>query len=257
MKVIFLGTGEAYSPSRNDVQILIEDKNSLLLECGFTGPKTLWRYNSDKNFIDHIFISHFHGDHAAGLPLLCMKLRQEKRTKPLTIIGPIGIKRYFERLFEIVYRGFVSKLSFPIIFLEAIPGNHLDVGYFKLKFAYGKHLTGETEVPVVAVLVECNGRRLCYSGDTIFRNEIVDLAKHSDILIHESYVSAKSAYHAMRAHCSPLEAGRVAKLSNSKKLALVHLRRDYVKNKGNVIKESSEEFRGEIIIPDDGDVIII
>ena len=109
MKITFLGTGEAYSEKRNNVSIIIEAKQNLLLDCGFTTPYALGRYNKETDFIDYIFISHFHGDHVSGLPLLCMKWRQEKRTKPLTIIGPKNIKDYFYQLFEMGHR---VKLSY-------------------------------------------------------------------------------------------------------------------------------------------------
>ena len=47
--------------------------------------------------IDHIFITHMHGDHIFGLPgLLTSRSFQGGENKPLTIIGPKGIQNYIE-----------------------------------------------------------------------------------------------------------------------------------------------------------------
>jgi ribonuclease BN (tRNA processing enzyme) len=257
MKIIFLGTGEAYSEKRANVSILVESKNNILLDCGFTCPQSLWRYNKDKDFIDYVFISHFHGDHIVGLPLVCMKWRQDKRLKPLTIIGPEGLENYFRDLYEMLYKGFYKKSTFPIKFIEVQPSQEIEIGCFKLKFAAGKHLTGDTEVPVIAVKIASENKCVCYSGDTIYRQEVEDLAKDCNILIHESYMSADSGYHAMMSHCSPRDAGRLASRANVKKLALVHLQRDYAEKTEEIISEASQEFKEEIIIPNDGDEIIL
>lgn len=253
MKVRFLGTGEAYSEDRNNTSILIKGKENLLLDCGFTTPYSLGKYNKDKDFIDYVFISHFHGDHVAGLPLLCMKWRQEKRTKSLIILGPTGIKEYFYQLFEMLYKGFSGKSTFPIEIMEVQPNQKIDLGNFNLEFAKGYHLTGETNVEAIAIRVVHDNKTVCYSGDTIYSQDIERLAKNCDLLIHEAYMPAESTYHAMKAHCSPLETGKLAKAANVKLLALVHLHRNYSEKTKEMISEASKEFNGEIIIPKDGD----
>jgi len=257
MRVIFLGTGEAYTKKRNNTSILIEGEENLLIDCGFTTPYALGKYNEDKDFIDYLFISHFHGDHVAGLPLLCMKWRQEKRTKKLTIIGPRGIKNYFYQLFEMLFRGFSNKSTFPIKTIEVQSNQKIILGKFNLEFANGSHLIGETNVEVIAIRVTYDNKSILYSGDTIYSTNIEKLAKACDLLIHEAYMPAESSYHAMKAHCSPLEAGKIAKRADVNKLAIVHVHRNYSEKTEEIVAEASQEFKGEIIVPKDMDLIEI
>jgi ribonuclease Z len=257
MRVIFLGTGEAYAHKRNNTSILVEGKEHLLLDCGFTTSSALGRYNGDKNFIDYVFISHFHGDHVAGIPLLCMKWRQEGRSRPLTILGGKNIEPYFYQLFEMLFKGFSNKCTFPIQIIEVFPGHEITLGSFRLGFTNGKHLTGETEVEDIAIRVTYDEKAIVYSGDTVYSRNVEKLANGCDLLIHEAYMTAGSPYHAMKSHCSPLEAGKTAKGADVKKLALIHIHREYSEKTLELISEASQEFKGDIVVPEDMDIIEI
>lgn len=58
--------------------------------------------------INHIFISHLHGDHCFGLPGLVASFRLLGREMPLHIYGPKGIREMLETIFRITetHRGF-------------------------------------------------------------------------------------------------------------------------------------------------------
>ena len=65
--------------------------------------------------INHIFISHLHGDHCFGLlPDLLLHFYSLGRDQELHVYGPKGIKKMLETIFEITetHRGF------PIIYHE-------------------------------------------------------------------------------------------------------------------------------------------
>lgn len=64
--------------------------------------------------INHIFISHLHGDHIFGLPGYLNSLSLNGRTAELTIVGPVGIKAYVETIIHITQ----GHRSFPIVFNE-------------------------------------------------------------------------------------------------------------------------------------------
>lgn len=256
MKITFLGTGEAYSENRANVSVLVEGETSGLLDCGYLVPPVFWRSFKDKNFLDWIFINHWHADHFMGLIMLCMRWRQEKREKQLIVIGPHGTKKRFEDLFELLYPGFLERTykQFSISFVDSAAEKSFEHGGYKFSFAEGNHLEDEMKVPAIAVRIEAEGKSFCYSGDTVFSEKISNLAKGCSTLVHESYLPSSSPYHAsMAAHCSPLEAGRAAKLSGVKKLYLVHIHRDWVEKKPELIEEAKKEFGGEVFIPDDLD----
>ncbi len=77
----------------NPTSQVLEIRNRLfLIDCG-EGTQVQLRKNKIKfSRIDHIFISHLHGDHFFGLPGLISTFRLLGREKELHIYGPKGIK---------------------------------------------------------------------------------------------------------------------------------------------------------------------
>lgn len=81
---------------------------NFLIDCGEGTQVQLRKAKTKFSKIDHIFISHLHGDHCFGLPGLVASFRLLGREKPLHIFGPKGIKKMLETIFELseVHRGF-------------------------------------------------------------------------------------------------------------------------------------------------------
>ena len=95
MKLTILGCLSA-APNKSSfpsAQILEIRGSSFLIDCGEGTQIQLRKYGIKFNSIEHIFISHLHGDHFFGLPGLISSLRLLGRTKPLNIYGPVGIKK--------------------------------------------------------------------------------------------------------------------------------------------------------------------
>ena len=94
MKLTILGSCSAYPTIKRftSSQILENNGKSYLIDCG-EGTQIQLRKNKIKfNTIEHIFISHLHGDHYFGLPGLILTFNLLGREKPLKIYGPEGIK---------------------------------------------------------------------------------------------------------------------------------------------------------------------
>ena len=98
MKLTILGCYAATPRTfTNPTSQLLEIKNKFfLIDCG-EGTQVALRKNKIKFFkINHIFISHLHGDHFFGLIGLISTFSLLKRTTDLHIYGPKGIKEIIE-----------------------------------------------------------------------------------------------------------------------------------------------------------------
>ncbi|QHT69765.1 ribonuclease Z [Rhodocytophaga rosea] len=72
-------------------QLLHVEQNYFLIDCGEGTQMQLNKYKVRFNRIDHIFISHLHGDHYLGLTGLLSTMHLNKRTEDLYLFGPPGI----------------------------------------------------------------------------------------------------------------------------------------------------------------------
>jgi ribonuclease Z len=92
-EVKILGSCSA-SPVYNrhpSAQLLNIDQHFFLIDCGESTQFQLNRYKVKFNKIDHIFISHLHGDHYLGLIGLISSMHLHGRIKDLDLYGPPGL----------------------------------------------------------------------------------------------------------------------------------------------------------------------
>lgn len=119
MQLEFLGTG-AGSPSkqRNVSSIalrLLEERNAIwLFDVGEATQHQILNTTIRPRKIEKIFITHLHGDHIFGLPGLLSSRSFQGGNEPLTIYGPVGIKRFVTTALQISE----SRLSYPLHFVE-------------------------------------------------------------------------------------------------------------------------------------------
>lgn len=115
LDVCLLGTGGMMPLPHRALTALMMRYNgsSLLIDCGEGTQVSIREQGWSFHPIDVICITHFHGDHVSGLPGLLLSMGNAERTKPLTIIGPKGLKRVIQSLLVIA-----PGLPFPIDFVE-------------------------------------------------------------------------------------------------------------------------------------------
>ena len=89
-------------------QLLEMEERCFLIDCGEGTQVQLRKVKARFSKINHIFISHLHGDHCFGLPGLIASFRLLGRENPLHVYGPKGIKNMLETIFTITetHRGF-------------------------------------------------------------------------------------------------------------------------------------------------------
>jgi ribonuclease Z len=116
MKLHILGCYAATPKTlSNPTSQVIDIKNHLfLIDCGEGTQVALRKHKIKFSRINHIFISHLHGDHFFGLPGLVSTFQLLGREKELHIYGPKGIKEVITLLLKVGN----SWTKYPLIFHE-------------------------------------------------------------------------------------------------------------------------------------------
>jgi ribonuclease Z len=86
--------------ARPTAQHLKMREKNFLIDCGEGTQIELKRRGIKPNRIDHIFISHLHGDHFFGLPGLISSFHLLDRGKPLHIYAPSGLHEILRTTFR-------------------------------------------------------------------------------------------------------------------------------------------------------------
>jgi ribonuclease Z len=95
-------------------QVLEINNHIILIDCGEGAQVELRRRKVKFSRINHIFISHLHGDHFFGLPGLISTMRLLGREKELHVYGPKGIKEAITLLLKLGD----SWTNYPLLFHE-------------------------------------------------------------------------------------------------------------------------------------------
>lgn len=111
-----LGCGSALPTTRHfpTSQVLNVRDKLFMIDCG-EGAQLQFRKSRLKfSRLNHIFISHLHGDHCFGLPGLVSTLNLLGRTADLHVYSPTGLQKVFGPLMEFFNR----QMSYQIIYHE-------------------------------------------------------------------------------------------------------------------------------------------
>ena len=262
MDLTILGSAASSpTPERSLPSIAVRvEGDILLLDCGEGTQRQMMRSGVSYSRVAAIFISHLHLDHYLGVFGLLETLRLNGRTTPLPLFGPAGSARVFARskLLDIhELEPSAAKLKKPLFSLNghdvyAFPVEHGAGGdsfgfcvqeHDRRRFHEAKaHAAGlkgpmftqiqkEGKLKIGSKLVKLEdisymqpGKKLAYSGDTIYCKSLVKAATHADLLIHDSTFSEEERKLAdERSHATASDAARVAKESGAKQLLLFHI----------------------------------
>ncbi len=123
--VTILGNSAAL-PTRNHhttAQVVTYHNQLFLLDCGEGTQNQIRDLGIKVSRVSHIFISHLHGDHYYGILGLITTLHLQRRTQPLTIISPSGLKEIIQ--LNLLASG--TELSYELLFIEIHP--HTEILY--------------------------------------------------------------------------------------------------------------------------------
>lgn len=220
MELTVLGCGDAFgNGGRNHTSFLIsEDNEHVLIDCGASTLIRLKHERIELEEISTIIISHFHGDHFGGIPFILISSMFEKpRKNPLTIIGPKGVEKRIIELQEAMYAGTAEKLhEIDLMFLEYEMGEKLQVGDKTIQAWEVQH-----SLPSLphAVRLEWKGKKIAFSGDTSWTDNLIPLSADTDLFICECNFQKEVSF----GHLSYDELLEKHTLFNTKSLWLNHM----------------------------------
>lgn len=214
-EIVFIGTSDAFGAGgrRQSAILLRAPSGGVLLDCGTTTSTGLCDLGIDRNEIDAIVISHFHGDHFGGIPILLLAaLYEDERKHPLRITGPPGTEKHVRAMAAAMCYAIEDReWTFAIDFQEFRPGQQLDAGPVRVEAFETLH---QPHTCPHGLLVDTGVDRIAYSGDTGWFEELPRRVAGSDLFICEcTYLRSDFGYHINHAelveHKHELEVGRV------------------------------------------------
>ncbi|AHB48960.1 beta-lactamase [Hyphomicrobium nitrativorans NL23] len=197
MKLTVIGSSDAFG-SGGRLQTCFHvawSGGEFLIDCGATSLIGLEREGIDPNGISTIFISHLHGDHFSGLVWwLIHALHVAKRTVPLTVVGPEGIKERFEAAAEALFPGATANpRRFDLAFRTYRDFVPLDERGVRVTPFVVSHPSGATSY---ALRFEVDGKVLAFSGDTEWVETLLPTANGADLFICECFgFEMEARYH--------------------------------------------------------------
>lgn len=215
-KLIILGTSNAIPDNEheNTHMVLVGKSRTVLIDCVSNPVLRLQKAAVDVDSITDMILTHFHPDHVSGVPLLLMNMWLMGRHSPLNIYG---LQHTLDRMENLMlsyswgeWPGFFPVAFFRLPSVELSPV--LDCNDFQIFSSPVRHM-----IPAIGLRVNFHKsqKSMAYSCDTEPCEEVVNLADHVDLLIHE-------ATGGFFGHSSAAQAGEVARKAEAGALYLIH-----------------------------------
>jgi len=270
-RLILLGTGGGPRPKPQNnatAHVIIAGGLLYVVDCGDGVAHQLALAGASLDKLRHVFITHHHSDHNADYGnLLLLSWASGLRT-PVDTWGPPPLARITRLFFEMSAYDIDVRIAdegrvplVPLIHAHELPGP-------------GPVLRDET-VAVTSALVnhpmvtpaygyrfDAADRSIVFSGDTTFSDNLVQLARGADVLVHEALYlpavdrlvarvpnAATLKKHLLASHTSAEDCGRVAAAAGVKTLVLSHFvpPDDPLVTEHMWIDAARRHFTGEII----------
>lgn len=192
MQLQFVGCGDAFGSGGrfNTCFHLTGARVNVLIDCGASSLPAMKQLGIDRDAIDLILITHFHGDHFAGLPFLLLDAQFSRRTRPLVIAGPQGIETKLPQVMEVMFEhSSKTKQRFDLQVVTLAPEDTRRFGEVTVTPYPVVH--GESGGPFLAYRIEAEGRVVTYSADTEWTDALIPAAQNADLFIAEAYTYDK------------------------------------------------------------------
>ncbi len=243
-----IGSGTCVpSLTRSSCSVLLEvGSNKLLFDSGPGTMHSLLRAGVEIFDIDFLLYSHFHPDHTGELVPFIFATKYpnvDRRKTPLTIVAGKGFNNFFNGL-KSVYGDWLELPPgvLQIMELDNIAPDQRTLAGFKLTTSPMQHQPESIAYRVT----DTNNRSMVYSGDTDVNENLVSLAKSTDLLICESAMPDDLR---VAGHLTPSLVGDMATRAGVKKLVLTHLYPEC--EQVDLVAQCRQTYQGPVLVAED------
>ncbi len=185
---------------------------SLLLDFG-SGTMSRLRRIKPTLDISGIVLTHLHSDHMSDMLVLRYALQQlsaraQRSPLPISVIAPDAP--------ELEYRQLAASGVFDMLPIQ----DHMRVRFEDLSLTFHRVIH---PIPTYAVVIEQNGKKLVYSGDTGYSDDLIPIFSDADVLLADTCLLQDEATGAVAAHLTTREAAILAQKANVKQLICTHI----------------------------------
>lgn len=180
---------------------IIANGELYIVDVGTDSPRNLARMGWAASALEGVFITHFHSDHIDGLgELMTVRWAGGSFDSPLPVYGPTGIERVVGGFNEAYAQDFIYRQAHhgdsvaplkaaggsAISFRPPAPGQAVTLidkdGLLVESFS----VTHTPVDPAVGYRFTLKGRSVVITGDTVKDQNIVEMSRGADLLVHEA-----------------------------------------------------------------------
>lgn len=272
-KVILLGTGTP-SPSPTEsgpATAVVYGKRVFLFDAGAGVMRQINKARLPISGPEATFITHLHSDHTLGCPDLILTTWIMRRTKPLEVYGPLGLRR----MTDLLLQAYSEDIKIRIEGLEKeLPDAYkVNVHEISSGVVYDSSGVKITAIPVLhgnwkeayGYRIDTPDRSIVISGDTRPCDALTEASKGVDILIHEVYPESKVKpedrlggeywpQYLKEFHTSDVELGKIAEEIKPGILVLYHIVRMGATDKELIDGIRKGGYKGKVVVGRDMDI---
>jgi len=219
---------------------------AVLLDCGNGVISNLGRV-IDPTHLAALFVSHGHIDHFADIYALQSALRYAPTgpMQPLPLHLPAGL---FGRMQTVLGGHAADELASAFQVHEFEAGRSVEVGPLRVTPRRVEHAD-----EAYALVVEAEGRSMCYTSDTKAGEAVLEAARGTDLLLAEATMPPEFAGRAP--HMTPAEAAMLARDAGAGTLVLTHMWPTVDRQRARA--EAAGIFDGQVAVADEMDTFDI
>ena len=272
MRVVAAGTGMPNArPKQAAACFIVELGNGdkFIFDIGLGAAERIAAQKIPYDYLDKVFVSHLHADHVGDLDALWIGGVTGNRVRPLRVWGPTGAKpeygtKYFVENLKKAYTWDTGSRLGNI----DIRGLEIRVQEFDYK-AVNKIVYQENGVTIrsipaihaldgsVSFLLEWNGLKFIFGGDTYPNKWYIQYAKGADLAIHECFAPPQILIDKQRftplealnvgtqVHTSPAQFGKVMSQVKPRHAVGYHFFNDF-DTKPIVLEEIRKAYNGPV-----------